>query len=98
MYGLPQSGTVKKIHTGCDESTFRCGGGYGNYVIIDHGNDMSTLYAHLGSINVKVGDKVTQGDTIGKMGRSGTSTEAKGISLHFEVRDKYAKVNPQNYF
>lgn len=62
-----------------------CGGGYGNYVIIQHVDGNYTLYAHLaqGSITVKTGDSVDRGQVIGKVGNSGKST---GAHLHFEVR------------
>jgi murein DD-endopeptidase MepM/ murein hydrolase activator NlpD len=58
-------------------------GGYGNYVVIRHNNGTQTLYAHLSSLNVGVGDVVGQGETIGGMGNTGRST---GTHLHFEVR------------
>lgn len=62
-----------------------CGGGYGNYVVIQHTDGNYTLYAHMyeNSISVKAGDSVKQGQVIGKMGSSGNST---GAHLHFEVR------------
>lgn len=58
-------------------------GGYGNYVVIKHGNGTQTLYAHLSSVNVGVGQYVGQAETIGGMGNTGKST---GTHLHFEVR------------
>lgn len=58
-------------------------GGYGNYIVVKHGNGTQTLYAHLSSNGVGVGDWVEQGDVIGAMGNSGKST---GTHLHFEVR------------
>ena len=60
-------------------------GGYGNYIIIDHGNGYQTLYAHMlnKSMVVKAGDRVTQGQKIGIMGSTGRST---GTHLHFEVK------------
>ena len=58
-------------------------GGYGNTVIIDHGNGLSSLYAHQASFAVGYGDNVEAGDTVGYVGSTGAST---GAHLHFEVR------------
>lgn len=58
-------------------------GGYGSYVVIRHGNGTQTLYAHLSSVKVSIGQSVEQGEVIGGMGSSGKST---GIHLHFEIR------------
>lgn len=58
-------------------------GGYGTYVVIRHGNGVQTLYAHMSSLNVGVGDWVNAGAAIGGMGSTGRST---GTHLHFEVR------------
>ncbi len=66
-------------------------GGYGNCVIVDHGNGIQTLYAHFTSISVKVGDVVKAGDEVGKIGSTGNST---GPHLHFEVRVDGEIVNP----
>lgn len=80
--------------------TSTCGGGYGNYIIIQHTDGNYTLYAHLyeNSITVSEGDSVTQGQVIAKMGSSGNST---GAHLHFEVREGQnaysAAVDPLNY-
>jgi len=57
-------------------------GGYGNYIIIDHGNGNKTLYAHMSQMSAAVGQTVTQGQTIGFVGSTGMST---GPHLHFEV-------------
>ena len=84
--------------SGSHQST--CGGGYGNYIIIQHTDGNYTLYAHLyeNSLTVKEGESVKQGQVIAKMGSSGNST---GAHLHFEVRegqnDYSATVDPLNY-
>lgn len=70
------------------------GVGYGNRVIIDHGNGFQTMYAHLSGISVEAGQTVNRGDVIGRMGSSGRST---GIHLHFEVRTGGSLVNPLDY-
>lgn len=67
------------------------GGGYGNHIIIDHGNGYQTLYAHLLSIAVSVGDNVSKGQSIGVMGSTGRST---GRHLHFEIRQDGRPLNP----
>jgi LysM repeat protein len=58
-------------------------GGYGNYIVIQHGNGTQTLYGHLSGNNVTAGQMVSQGDVIGYLGNSGKST---GPHLHFEIR------------
>lgn len=58
-------------------------GGYGNYVVIKHANGTQTLYAHMSSVSVGVGQSVDRGQTIGRVGNTGKST---GNHLHFEVR------------
>ncbi|MEO2799758.1 M23 family metallopeptidase, partial [Flavonifractor plautii] len=68
---------------------------YGNYVVIDHGNGNSTLYAHMSSRAVSEGQMVSQGQTIGYVGTTGSST---GNHLHLEVRDNYTRVNPESKF
>lgn len=67
---------------------------YGNYVIIDHGNGFSTLYAHLSSSNVNVGDFVGAGQTIGWVGLTG---HTYGYHLHFETREYGSTVDPEGY-
>lgn len=88
--------------TNCPSSTSLddCGGGYGNYVVIQHNDGTYSLYAHLyaGSITVKSGDTVKQGQVIGKVGSSGNST---GAHLHFEIRagsnSSSSSVDPLTY-
>lgn len=65
--------------------------GYGNVVMIDHGNGYSTVYAHLNSIYVHVCQSVAQGTVIGGAGTTGNST---GVHLHFEVRKGGGNINP----
>ncbi|MGX6445948.1 peptidoglycan DD-metalloendopeptidase family protein [Neobacillus sp. K501] len=69
-------------------------GGYGNKIVIDHQNGLRTVYAHLASIDVSVGQTVSQGSAIGVMGSTGNST---GVHLHFEVYKNGALQNPLNY-
>ena len=73
-------------------------GGYGNVVIVDHGNGMQTLYGHNEKLYVTVGQYVEQGQTIAWMGRSGRVYGPTGIHLHFEVRINGVKYNPMNFF
>ncbi|NCN06968.1 MAG: M23 family metallopeptidase [Candidatus Pacebacteria bacterium] len=70
------------------------GFGYGNRVMIDHGNGMQTLYAHMSSIQVRSGQRVNRGDVLGQMGSTGRST---GTHLHFEIRQGGSLLNPQNF-
>ena len=68
--------------------------GYGHYVIISHGSNIATLYAHMSSINVSVGQTVSRGQQIGGVGTTGSST---GNHLHFEVRVNGSHVSPWGY-
>jgi murein DD-endopeptidase MepM/ murein hydrolase activator NlpD len=70
------------------------GWGYGNRVIVDHGNGFSTLYAHLSVVQVQIGQRVNRGDVLGQMGSTGRST---GVHLHFEIRNGGVLVNPLSY-
>ena len=67
---------------------------YGRYVMINHGNGLSTLYAHNSSILVSEGQAVTKGQAIAKSGATGNAT---GPHCHFEVRKNGTRVNPWNY-
>lgn len=68
--------------------------GYGRTVVIDHGNGFKTLYAHMDVFFVSVGDEVTQGQQIGKIGTTGNST---GPHLHFEILSTDVKRNPWGF-
>lgn len=68
--------------------------GYGIYVLIDHGDGFSSLYAHMSARYVSTGDTVSQGQMIGRVGSTGNST---GPHLHFEIRYYGEKKNPMNY-
>lgn len=94
-----QSGTVILVSNTCPHDYGKnwscgCGNGFGNYIIVDHGGGLSTLYAHCSSINVYEGQEVTIGDVIGHVGTTGWST---GAHLHFEVRVDGYRTNPFNY-
>ncbi len=80
-----ESGTVVTVKSGCshDNASFcGCNWGYGNFVVVYHGDNLYTLYAHLSSINVSEGQTVSMGDVIGHVGSTGNST---GAHLHFSV-------------
>jgi len=64
---------------------------YGNYVMVDHGNDLYTIYAHCDELLVKVGESVKKGETIARVGSTGVST---GPHLHFEVRRGEYRIDP----
>ena len=67
---------------------------YGNYVVVSHGSGNTTLYAHMSSRKVSVGQYVNQGDVLGITGSTGNST---GPHLHFEITESGVRINPLNY-
>lgn len=84
------SGTVIYVETPVPGQSWG-GSGYGNYFIIDHGNGVSTLYAHCTSVYVSNGQTVSAGEAVGTVGSTGGST---GSHLHFEVRINGNRVDP----
>ena len=89
------AGVVVFCQTGHKNNILATGNAsYGNCVKIDHGNGYATLYAHLSSVCVKYGEKVEQGQTIGRMGNTGRSY---GAHLHFEVRKNNVRIDPTPY-
>ena len=68
--------------------------GYGYNIVINHGNNIKTRYAHMSKLFVNVGDQVSQGETIGKVGSTGWST---GPHVHFEIMINGKKMNPLSY-
>ena len=89
-YGAPIGTPVRAVGDGIVELAGRQNG-YGNVVQIRHGNDRSTLYAHLGRIDVRQGERIDQGQRVGAVGMTGWST---GPHLHFEFRIKGQHQDP----
>lgn len=92
-------GVVKKVYNGCTHNYSKqkscgCGGGYGNYVIIDHGGGVETLYGHCQAIYVKEGQTVNKNQPIAEVGSTGFST---GWHLHFEIHQNGKAVDPLKY-
>jgi murein DD-endopeptidase MepM/ murein hydrolase activator NlpD len=110
MRGNPFGGGASEFHAGQDISaprgtpvfaaatgTVREAGwqnGYGNVVIIDHGNGLTTRYGHLSKIETEEGEEVMRGEQIGLVGSTGRST---GPHLHYEVRVNEVPVSPRRY-
>lgn len=88
-----KSGKVLRVSKALQGSYYG-GSGYGNYVVIDHGDGVTTLYGHLSNVKVDVGQTVAQGDVIGITGSTGAST---GPHLHYEVMIDGAYQDPLNY-
>jgi murein DD-endopeptidase MepM/ murein hydrolase activator NlpD len=109
MRSHPSYGT-QEFHQGVDfeaetgDDVYAAGGGtvtyagrqkgYGRVVIIDHGRDISSVYAHLSATSVRKGQKVVAGQHVGKVGVSGNAT---GSHLHFELRVAGEAVDPLDY-
>lgn len=97
-YGLDIAGNLGHAIYAADSGVVVYAGwndwGYGNVVVIDHGNGWQTLYAHLSSYTVSCGTSVTQGQVIAGMGSTGNSS---GPHLHFEMRNDAYKANPWDF-
>lgn len=89
-------GVVIDIQDGCQVGDASCGGGWGNYVLLEHADGIQTRYAHVGpgTIGVNLGDSVKQGEEIALMDTTGGST---GPHLHFEMLVNGSYVDPRTY-
>lgn len=90
----PNGTTIKAAAVGTVKYAQFNSGGYGNLVIISHGNGVETYYGHCSRLFVKVGQTVEAGERIAAVGSTGRST---GNHLHFEIRLYGSQVNPQKY-
>ena len=93
--GAGYGATIVAADSGSVIRAGNIGDGYGNCVIIDHGNGFMTLYAHMSSMTVSEGQSVSKGSTIGYVGSSGLST---GPHLHFEVWSGGSRTDPEQFF
>jgi murein DD-endopeptidase MepM/ murein hydrolase activator NlpD len=98
-YGIDLAGQASEPILAADNGVIVYAGfndlGYGEMVVIDHGNGWQTLYAHLATVEVSCGQEVYRGDQIGTMGATGL---ADGVHLHFEMRsDEFGRVNPFDF-
>ncbi|MGZ3097917.1 peptidoglycan DD-metalloendopeptidase family protein [Streptomyces sp. H72] len=109
-FGVPGSMWSSGYHTGLDfpamtgtpiravddgrVTTARHGGPYGKHVVIDHGGGLSSLYSHMSKMAADVGDAITRGEGIGKVGATGNTT---GPHLHFEARRGGRAIDPMPY-
>lgn len=93
--GAPKGTSIKAVADGTViVSSNGYNGGYGNYIIISHGNGVETVYGHCSALYAKVGQKVSQGQSIAAVGNTGRSY---GNHLHLEIRINGVAQNPQNY-
>lgn len=92
--GAPNGTPIKAAADGIVTFAGSTSGGYGNLVVIDHGNDVETYYGHASAVYVSNGQSVSAGDVIAAVGSTGFST---GNHLHFEIRKNGNQVNPELY-
>ncbi|MBO5004662.1 MAG: M23 family metallopeptidase [Clostridia bacterium] len=92
--GAPKGTPIKAAASGTVVHSGNKNDGYGNYIILSHGNGVQTYYAHCSELLVSKGENVNQGQVMAKVGSTGIST---GNHLHFEVRVNGIAQNPQNY-
>ena len=90
----PQGTPVMAAESGTVTTVMYSNKSYGNRVIIDHGNGISTLYGHNSTIGVSLGQKVSKGQTVAGVGSTGNST---GNHVHFEIRINGKPINPTSY-
>ena len=93
-FPCPSGSNIYAAASGTVIAAYNLNYSYGHYLIVDHGNGLSTLYAHNTTLLVGVGDHVNKGQVIARSGSTGNST---GPHCHFEVRVNGTRVNPMNY-
>ena len=97
-YGGRNPAVIRAVETGRVVTRIISNRGYGNYIVLDHGNRLYTLYSHCHTLDVPRGATVEKGQRIATVGSTGNST---GPHLHFEVRrganSRSNRVNPMNY-
>ncbi len=91
---VPTGSPIQSLGDGTVEYAGWSAVGYGNMILIDHGGDLHTLYAHLSEIQVQTGDAVGRNETIGLSGSTGNSSMPH---LHLEIRDGFSLINPCLY-
>jgi murein DD-endopeptidase MepM/ murein hydrolase activator NlpD len=89
LFGTPVAATANGVVTFAG-----CQNGYGQVVVIDHGGGLTTRYGHLSHTDVEVGQNITRGEQVGRVGSSGRST---GPHLHYEIRINDEPVDPRPY-
>jgi murein DD-endopeptidase MepM/ murein hydrolase activator NlpD len=90
-----RGGTVVHVTSSCHPtSSWGCGGGFGNHVVVDHGDGFGSVYAHLSQVAVGSGQSVSRGGSVGQIGNSGNSY---GAHLHFEIHQAGRPQNPCGY-